>query len=60
MNSRKPKQDVENLNEWEMPELQLAEAVPSGKPAATPRARWEAKSDLILDLGSKLPRSRLH
>jgi hypothetical protein len=60
MNSRKPKQDVENLNGWEMPELQLIEAVPSGKPAATPRPRWEAKSDLILDLGSKVPRSRLH
>jgi hypothetical protein len=61
MNSRKTKQDVENLNDgWEIPELQLIEAVPSGKPAATPRPRWEAKSDLILDLGSKLPRSRLH
>ena len=60
MNSRKPKQDVENLNEWELPELRLAEAVPSGKPAPTARPRWEAKSDLILDLGSKLPRSRLH
>lgn len=60
MNSRKTKQDVENLNEWEIPELRLAEAVPSGKPAVAARPRWEAKSDLILDLGSKLPRSRLH
>jgi hypothetical protein len=60
MNSRKTKQDVENLNEWELPELRLAEAVPSGKPATTPPPRWEAKSDLILDLGGRVPRSRLH
>ena len=59
MNSRKTKQDIENLNEWEIPELRLAEAVPS-KPATAARPRWEAKSDLILDLGSKVPRSRLH
>jgi hypothetical protein len=60
MNARKPKQDVENLNECEVPQLQLIEVVPSGKPAAAVAPRWEAKSDLILDLGSKLPRSRLH
>jgi hypothetical protein len=75
MNSRKLKQDVEYLIEWEAladgssgPELQLAEAVPGRQesgasrkaPAAAPRPEWEATSELILDLGSNKPRSRLH
>jgi hypothetical protein len=59
MNSRKPKQDVEYLIEWETPQLQ--EVVPSGKAlAVAPRLQWEATSELILDLGSNKPRSRLH
>ena len=59
MNSRKTKQDTEYLIEWETP--QLAEAVPSRKVPATPvRPQWEARSELILDLGGNQPRSRLH
>jgi hypothetical protein len=61
MNSRKPKQDVEYLIEFETPQLQLVEAVPAGKaPAVAPRPEWDAKSELIIDLGSNRPRSRLH
>jgi hypothetical protein len=61
MNSRKPKQDVEYLIEFETPQPQLVEAVPARKaPAAAPRPQWEAKSELIVDLGSGKPRSRLH
>ena len=61
MSSRKPKQDLEYLNYWEAPQLKLAEAVPTGKaPAAAPRPRWEASSELILELGANVPRSRLH
>lgn len=61
MSSRKTKQDTEYLIEWETPQLQLAEAVPSRKVPATPvRPQWEAKSELILDLGGNKPRSRLH
>jgi hypothetical protein len=58
MNSRKTKQDVEYLIEWETPQLRLAEAVP-GKKAPT-RSPWDATSDLIVDLGGNKPRSRLH
>jgi len=59
MSSRKPKQDIEYLNYWEA--TQLVEAVPSKKtPTAAPRPRWDASSELILDLGGKVPRSRLH
>jgi len=61
MSSRKPKQDIEYLNYWEAPQLQLIEAVPNKKaPATAPRPRWDASSELILDLGGKVPRSRLH
>lgn len=61
MSSRKPKQDIEYLNYWEAPQLQLVEAVPEKKaPASAPRPRWDASSELILDLGCKVPRSRLH
>jgi hypothetical protein len=68
MNSRKPKQDVEYLIEWETlaqgssgPQLQLVETVPSRQvPAAVPRPQWEARSELIVDLGSNERRSRLH
>ncbi len=62
MSSRKPKQDIEYLNYWETPQLQLQEAVPDKKDAATasPRPRWDGHSDLILDVGGKVPRSRLH
>ena len=61
MSSRKPKQDIEYLNYWESPQLQLVEAVPNKKaPAATPQPRWDASSELILDLGGRVPRSRLH
>jgi hypothetical protein len=56
MNSRKPKQDVEYLIEWET-RLQPVEAVPT---AVEPRPRWEADSELIVELGSNKPRSRLH
>ena len=61
MSSRKPKQDVECSIELETPQLQLIEVVPSrtASPAA-PRARWEAKSDLIVEFPSNEPRSRLH
>ena len=60
MSSRKPKQDIEYLNYWEAPQLQLVEAVPSKPAAAAPRSRWDASSDLIVDVGGKVPRSRLH
>jgi len=61
MSSRKPKQDIEYLNYWESPQLQLQEAVPNKKDAATaPRPRWDASSELIVDLGGTVPRSRLH
>jgi hypothetical protein len=61
MSSRKPKQDIEYLNYWEAPQLQLQEAVPNEKaPSKAPRPRWEATSELILDLGPQVPRSRLH
>lgn len=61
MSSRKPKQDVEYLIEWETTQLQVVEAVPTRKtPAVVPRPLWEAKSELIVDLGSNKPRSRLH
>lgn len=66
MNSRKPKQDVEYLIEWETqahgtsgPQLQLIEAVPNLKAPAKPV--WGASSELVFaDLGSPKPRSRLH
>ena len=59
MNSRKPKQDVEYLIEWETPQLQLIEAVPNLKAPAKPV--WGAGSELLFaDLGSQKPRSRLH
>lgn len=70
MSSRKTKQVDEYLIEWEtlahgsagpQLQLQLAEAVPSRKaPAKTVRPQWEAKSDLIVEFGSNMPRSRLH
>ena len=61
MSSRKPKQDIECLNYWESPQLQLQEAVPNKKaPATVPQPRWDARSDLIVDVGGKVPRSRLH
>jgi hypothetical protein len=61
MSSRKPKQDIEYLNFWEAPQLQLVEAVPSEEAsAATPRPRWEASSELIVEVECKVPRSRLH
>lgn len=60
MSSRKPKQDIEYLNYWEAPQLQLVEAVPNKNAPAAPRPRWDASSELILDLGGKVPRSRLH
>ena len=61
MNSRKPKQDVEYLIEWETTQPQLVEAVPTRKaPAVSPRPMWDAKSELIIDLGGNKPRSRLH
>ena len=61
MSSRKPKQDIEYLNYWEAPQLQLVEAVPSQKaPATAPQPRWDASSELIVDLGGRVPRSRLH
>jgi hypothetical protein len=62
MNSRKPKQDVEYLIEWETtPQLQLVEAVPARKASAVaPRPQWEAKSELVFDLGGNRPRSLLH
>jgi hypothetical protein len=61
MSSRKPKQDIEYLNYWESPQLQLQEAVPNKKDAvAAPRPRWDASSELIVDVGGKVPRSRLH
>jgi hypothetical protein len=60
MSSRKPKQDIEYLDQLDAP-LLLLEAVPSKKaPAAAPRARWDASSELIIEVGGKLPRSRLH
>ena len=40
MSSRKPKQDIEYLNYWESPQLQLQEAVPNEKaPSKAPRPR---------------------
>jgi|KBSMisStaDraftv2_1062788.scaffolds.fasta_scaffold59294_4 hypothetical protein len=60
MSSRKPKQDIECLNYWEAPQLQLVEAVPGKKVATTPRSPWDASSELIVDAGGKVPRSRLH
>jgi hypothetical protein len=61
MSSRKLKQDIECLNYWEAPQLQLAEVVPGKKaPAAAPQPRWDASSELIVDTGCNVPRSRLH
>jgi len=61
MSSRKPKQDIEYLNYWEAPQLQLVEAVPNKKaPTVAPRPRWDASSELIVDFGCKVPRSRFH
>lgn len=61
MSSRKPKQDIEHSSYWESPQLQLVEAVPNEKaPATAPRPRWDASSELIVELGGKVPRSRLH
>ena len=61
MRSRKPKQDIEYLNYWEAPQLQLVEAVPTSKaPSKETRPRWDASSELIIDVGTKVPRSRLH
>jgi hypothetical protein len=60
MNSRKPKQNPEHVNELPSERLQLAEAVPSKKPEGFSLANRGTAPIVIVELQSPKPRTRLH